>query len=381
MKYGGITWWRGNYGSILQAYALAKAMNSIPSVEYEVIDQYGDINTKKGLLSRAKGKSFSHIASKLVFRYLDKNQRKRTKALNGFIELNIPVSSRSYSASEIRIANSEYDGFICGSDQIWNLAINVPDPMYWLSFVEEGKKKIAYAPSLGVKSFTASQKDFVVSMLKGFDAISCREQSGTELINSILGNVCTTVSDPTFLIEPEEWARIGEDNSVSTCLPSKPYVFAYLLIGNKQQKQLIERFAKDHGLTLICFPELEPEHIDSYDKKFGDEQVFDANPADFIRLIRGAEYVFTDSFHCSVFSSMFHRNFYIFEKLQIAQSERLDHLMTELGTGNRRISPDNAEERIQKMKVPEWDAVDQRLQMLRGTSFSYLKKALTGIEK
>lgn len=41
MKLAGLTWWRNNYGSILQAYALQEELNSIPGISYEIINQYG----------------------------------------------------------------------------------------------------------------------------------------------------------------------------------------------------------------------------------------------------------------------------------------------------------------------------------------------------
>lgn len=37
MKIGVITWWRNNYGSILQAFALQKVMNNFENVECEII--------------------------------------------------------------------------------------------------------------------------------------------------------------------------------------------------------------------------------------------------------------------------------------------------------------------------------------------------------
>ena len=36
MKTGIITWWRNNYGSILQAYALQQVLNEFDDVEYEI---------------------------------------------------------------------------------------------------------------------------------------------------------------------------------------------------------------------------------------------------------------------------------------------------------------------------------------------------------
>ena len=40
MRLGGITWWRNNYGSILQAFALQKYLENDLNQEYVIINQY-----------------------------------------------------------------------------------------------------------------------------------------------------------------------------------------------------------------------------------------------------------------------------------------------------------------------------------------------------
>ena len=50
--------------------------------------------------------------------------------------------------------------------------------------------------------------------------------------------------------------------------------------------------------NLVAF--LDNEKIVPYDLKFGNIKYWDASPSDFINLIKNAEYVFTDSFHCMI---------------------------------------------------------------------------------
>lgn len=378
MKYGGITWWRGNYGSILQAYALAKVMNTFDSVEYEIINQYGPLASAGGLLSRMKGKRPKALVSKLVGKYLNKDQRKRVEALERFVNGELPLSDGVYNATTIGDANEVYDAFVCGSDQIWNFAFGNPNPMYWLGFADEGKKKIAYAPSIGVSSLTDAQKNFVFEKLRSFDAVSCREQSGTDLINSVIGDRCVTVLDPTLLVRSESWSKLADESSASNCRIAHGYVFAYILVGNEDQKRYIEQFAHSKGLSVVCFPRLEPERADPYDSRFGDLRIFDANPADFIRLIRDADYVFTDSFHSTVFSILFHREFYVLQKFGAAQSSRLDNIMRLMGTGNRRIDPQHADSQIEAMEPIDWEKVDDLLHFQRELSMDYLRAAVDG---
>lgn len=43
MKLGGITWWRNNYGSILQAYALQSYLRENLGQDYIIINQYWNL--------------------------------------------------------------------------------------------------------------------------------------------------------------------------------------------------------------------------------------------------------------------------------------------------------------------------------------------------
>lgn len=54
-----------------------------------------------------------------------------------------------YSQSSIQNSNEIYDLFISGSDQVWNMKLNREDYNYFLKFVKDDSKKIAYAASFG----------------------------------------------------------------------------------------------------------------------------------------------------------------------------------------------------------------------------------------
>ena len=51
--------------------------------------------------------------------------------------------------------NNIYNGFVCGSDQIWGPRWF--DSHYFLDFVADSKRKIAYAPSIGVTELSSFQ--------------------------------------------------------------------------------------------------------------------------------------------------------------------------------------------------------------------------------
>lgn len=379
MKLAGLTWWRNNYGSILQAYALQKILDRYENIEYEIINQYGKkIASFDNLLDKLKTFGLCKTLKRLVWRFGLKKLRARVYNVQHFIDKYLHISEQTYSENTIASANSLYDGFICGSDQIWNLTLSPLDSMYWLGFVERSKLKVSYGPSIGVTKVDASIQEKIRNNLSDFKAISCREKSGVTLINKILkSDNCVNVVDPTLLLTASEWDKIA-----SKPLYNQKYIFVYLLRGTKQQRKYIENFAKKVGLSIITIPFLDNEKIEMYDFKFGNVKCWDASPSDFISLIKYAEYVFADSFHCMVFSTIYHTPFYVFPKIlndntiSQAQISRMNDLQEILGIGNRIITTQISYEEIVKRTEINWSDVEQQLIANREASLSFLENAL-----
>lgn len=374
MKIAGITWWRGNYGSILQAYALQELISIYTDVDYEILDQYGEIVSSRKLLEKIRRLGVKRTLKRIRWKFGSKGLQERNAALQKFISENLHLSEKEYNAQNISASVSSYDGFICGSDQIWNPSLVSFDDIYWLGFVPNNKMKIAYAPSIGISQSDSLMKTKIKSILSGFKSISCREQTGTDLINHIIGSsVCKTVLDPTLVLPIEKWNSILPDSKIN---PSIKYVFAYILRGDKAQRKLVEHYAKEYNYKIVTFPYLDSDYIEKYDKIFGDIKIYGASPADFIRLISNAEYVFTDSFHCTVFSILYHRPFCIFPKAGKTQNTRLLDIQKRLGVTDRMIKKTELS-CIRELEPIDWVSVDAQLENLREESISYLKTSLS----
>lgn len=372
MKLGGVTWWRNNYGSILQAYALQEEIGKFPNVEYEIINQYGKkIASVDNFLDKIKTIGVKRTFQRFFWKFAVPQLRCRSKKIQKFVDDNLKLSVRQYNEASISEANSVYDGFVCGSDQIWNPTLTNTDSMYWLSFVDARKLKFSYAPSIGVDQLEIKDEKNIRKNLYSFNGISCREKAGTELLNSILKNdICENVLDPTMLVDLDVWNDI--------CAPRKytdNYIFVYLLRGNTEQRKMIENFAKKKNLTIVTMPFLETEYTVWYDMKFGDLKFWDASPDEFISVIRYADYVFTDSFHSTVFSCLYHVPFLIFPKKGKAQMSRLESLMDLLGISGRIIQNEEEIETIFSKKV-DWEQVENNLRVARKKSSQYLAKQL-----
>ena len=63
------------------------------------------------------------------------------------------------------------------------------------------------------------------------------------------------------------------------------------------------------------------------DKGFGDIQVSNISPDQLLSLIKHADYVFTDSFHATVFSGLFQKQYFVFGRSGFpAMGSRIDSL-------------------------------------------------------
>lgn len=373
MRLAGVTWWRSNYGSILQAYALQETLNSKNNVEYEILCQYGKkVASASNLLEKLHRIGFRKSLKRALWKFGFPGLRKRNQKIQAFMDTHLKVSSRQYNEDTIVAANEVYDGFICGSDQIWNTELVSTSSMYWLGFADEGKLKLSYAPSVGVNSFSVEQAKTIRENLKNFKGISSREESGTNLINKTLGsNACITVLDPTLLFTRTDWDAICTDRRYK-----EPYIFVYMLRGTKKQRKLIEQYAKSKKLKIVTMPFLDADRVELYDLFFGDYKLWDADPADFISVIKNAECVFTDSFHSMVFSCIYHRTFYTFPKIGKAQLNRVVNFQEMLHIPNRMISDTTSLEDIMSMESINWKQVDDIIAAKREVSFDYLEKAL-----
>ena len=174
-----------------------------------------------------------------------------------------------------------------------------------------------------------------------------------------------------MLVNRSIWDNISSDKNNY----GEKYVYVYMLRGTKKQRKIIEKFAKYKGLKIVTMPFLDNEKINLYDFKFGDYKLWDASPSDFISVIRNAEFVFTDSFHCMLFSSIYHKEFFTFPKIGKAQINRMVAFQKMINAESHMINDDISSEEIDKISEIDWDFADKAIENKRKESKAYLSSA------
>ena len=196
--------------------------------------------------------------------------------------------------------------FITGSDQVWSFTWYRKE--YFLDFVPLNKYKMSYAASFGISTFNEDQKEIIKMNLRNFRAISVREADVVDELKELTGIDVKNTIDPTLLLSKEDW-----DVICSKRIVEREYVFAYFLGDNIKARKIAQSFTKKLNLELVFIPHAN-YGINTNDIFMNGIKIYGASPYDFISLIKYAKYVFTDSFHASVFSIIFNKNFFVYNR-------------------------------------------------------------------
>lgn len=293
-----------NYGGVLQAYALVEFLKSKGFDAQQLCYKRTPSKSSEAVkLRNFKRALISAIAQKFLIIPIKKGLDKRNQSFDDFTQ-SIPHSKKVYTDKNIYESTHEYDAFITGSDQVWNPIYY--SPSFFLEFAD-GKNRISYAASIAHGNLSDNDKQIFKNHLKKFKAISLREND-VDLISSLTSVPVTWVIDPTMLLTSNEWDKVS-----SPRLIKEKYLFCYFLGRNDIQRKVATEFAKKHHLKVVTIPHL-MGMFERSDAFFGDIKVLDASPADFISLIKHAEYVFADSFHATAFSNIYNKQYFVFHR-------------------------------------------------------------------
>lgn len=359
MKVGIITFHdSNNYGAALQAAALRKTISKYHEceiIDYKCTKISGEEKIK--VLENSKG------IKNLIKKYLTLGYYKK-KNLNfkSFLSHN-GVSNHTYNKDNINDANDVYDAFISGSDQVLNLNLTGNDYTYYLDFVNENKKKIGYATSLGSYRFDGNSIK-AKQLLAHFDYMSCREPEVTHILKEECGveNV-TTVVDPTLLLSKNDWLEMQEKYEHH---PEK-YILLYLISPEKRYFDFALSVSKQLNLPLlyICYSA----------KKYRNKQIkhlTDVSPSQFIYLINNSSFIVTNSFHGTALSSILEKDFVVIKDCSREKSnQRIDRILKITNLENKFIeSPDD----IDYASIDYSDRVE-RLKREKEKSLQFLQEA------
>lgn len=367
-----------NYGGLLQSYALINFIKKIgfeseqicrPHVYNENLQR--PIPVKVSLLRLFLRKSKNQtikLIRWLILNFVSNKLLLRQEKLEEF-EKSIPHSESIYTRENISDTIDKYDCFITGSDQVWNMSWYNKE--YFLDFVPKTKQKISYAASMPNINLTNIEKETIYKHLLSFDDISTREENTASFLSDLIGREVKHVLDPTLLLDAKDWDKTATEYNIE-----EKYIFCYFLGNDRAYRNIVKRFAKTLGLKIATFPHLNQVKLN--DVGFGDYRIYDAGPAEFVYLIKNAEYVFTDSFHATVFSNLYSVKHYVFSRTGEKMDSRITDLLRMFDNENRflNVALESVDDYIFKLKDADVFPKNALYEQKKEFSQNYLKKNL-----
>lgn len=290
-----------NYGSILQAYATQKAVEKL-GYESEIInyirtDEQG-FNISDTMLRRNQ-KWNKNFLTRVIYKVLQTPVYAGTYyKFRKFSKEFLMESNRVYASTQDLLEYPTADIYCTGSDQVWGKIGNVEyDENYFLQFAPSDKKCIAYAASFGKEKLSSELQSALPSLLEKYSCIGVREVSAVNLVQNA-GYDAVQVLDPTLLLSALEWKQVTSDY-----IREKGYVLIYQLHNDKRLEKYAAQFAKKTNRKLIRI-----SISMLYIFKSG-KLAYMPTPSEFLKYFQNCDYVVTDSFHATVFSILFNKNF------------------------------------------------------------------------
>ena len=344
-----------NYGGLLQNYALQQVLKRLGH-EPKTIDFVGRVSFTRYLLSICKQLLVSILKCRRPqIRAYVAIPVFRNPIMADFVNNHIDKTSIVYSYRKEIINKEHFEAIITGSDQVWRPIYNMYIEDMFLKFVPDNVKKIAYAASFGVDTweYNDKQRTNCAKYANRLDAVSVRESTGIALCKDFLGVDATCVLDPTLLAGADAYKPLLKEKT-----EEQEYLFAYILDITPENQSYVECIAKSKGLKAI---------IKSADKHAT------LSVEEWLSMIANSSIVVTDSFHGTVFSILFHREFYSIVNTARGGT-RFSSLLNPLGLDHR--MGDVSQLQSFGDSPIDWKQVDHSLTQQRRDSMNFLTNAL-----
>lgn len=368
MKIGIVTFHASfNCGSILQCIALKSVLESkghdVTVINYSSKDQqklYSVLYKKFTLKNLAKNLLCIRGYQKIKSHYAQyESYIKNVFSLEGdYLKSSKEISEKGY----------QFDMLIAGGDQVWNVNCDDFSTVYFLDF-DNNTYKISYSPSLGATDINNSMyADTYRKLLLKFDALSCREVNGKKWLEKLTGREVELIADPTMLLTMKEWSRKVENHYDF----SENFIFYYAFSYSKENNEHIQALAEEHNLKVMVI-DAKQWYIKGLDK-YKNFVLYDkTGPEAFLNLMEKAKCVITTSFHGTVFSLLFHKQFvYINNKNHEPTDDRTSFLLEQMGMMDRYIFvEDMTWNRI--MSAIDYKLIDDLIIDMRKKANSYLE--------
>ena len=359
-----------NYGSLFQAYALQSILKK---------------NGHKPFLIKVKCKyniiSFLRYSAKFIICHLLKYLPVRVKSpslleeiynlrnpryFKEFAKKHIDFSDKFYVKENIANVFPNAEAYIVGSDQMWSTL----NDLTFLNFGKSSALRISYAVSRRWEKLPPEWDKFAKEKLSKFNFVSVRESIGVEACKRAGVKNAYWVVDPSALLTKKDYMNLvsdeGEDKKFK-----RPFVLVYLLNINRDCKfdigHIEKLFGKQYKIKIVS---IQTSELSSIPKKY----LCFPTPLQWLNLFDKADIVITNSFHGTMFSLIFQKNFVVLPQKGDTSSEncRFYSILDKVQLTDRIVPHENPDDLapVLKRKI-DWKRTSELL-----TEFADMSKKL-----
>lgn len=350
-----------NYGSVLQALATQELFKSLGlDVKFYNYKRKESLSIFSKIKYYVKTQGLKGLLKSLLWL---PSWIKENSVFPKFLEKHLNTIPQVVCESgDFKKLKLDADIYCTGSDQTWNSGWNkgILPPLF-LDFAPADKPKIAYAASFGKSFLDENEKAQTKEFLSKYSFVSVRENSAVDICKD-LGIKAYQVVDPTLQMTSDYWRTFSKP------VKYKGYCLLYQLNSNKAFDKFADEFCKRKGLKLVRF-------CHRLDKMFLTADIHLPMPQveDFISYIDHADFVLTDSFHCSAFSSNLNKQFLSFYP---EYGGRIKSLLDLLHLENRHIVDLNSIDDYVNMPNIDYNKVNAILEQERNKIVELLRDAV-----
>ena len=284
--------------------------------------------------------------------------KKSVSGMESFVDKYINVTEYLPNLTMDDVKRYGIEALLVGSDQIWRPVMYDAVKCYFLGFAKDSDiLRVAYAPSVALDEWPFNEETTAKlrELIKKFSAVSVREESSVKLIRENLGVDAKWVLDPTMVLGKDDYMAVCKDVPVS----EESFVFAYILDMNEDKCKMAERVAKRYGCNVRYLTADKVKSEDTIEK--------------WLANFRDTQFVITDSYHGTVFSLIFQKQFYCFYNTYRGNA-RMDSLKKISGLDERFLmAPLDTDTQCKEIDYFE---VNKKIDLKRSESLNFLGMAL-----
>ncbi|EAR12263.1 hypothetical protein PI23P_06555 [Polaribacter irgensii 23-P] len=288
-----------NHGAYLQVFALWKHLQN-EGHSVEVINYRNEIHLKNEYKALFVKKNVSNIPINIRRFFKFKKAQKRF----GMKKLTTKVGN---------LDKSDFDIVIVGADIVWNYSTPFVghDPIYFGKGLED-KNLISYAASMGNSDVNKQIPIYVMEGLETFSCISVRDQNSSTILKKVKFE-SEIVLDPCLIFDYTAFEIIPKIED--------KYILVYAFEHTEKDISEIVKFSKANSLKIISI---------GFNKKYSwsDENIMVLDPLEFLGYYSNASYVFTSTFHGTLFAIKYNKKFAV--RMNFTIERKVNTILKEL---------------------------------------------------